>query len=332
MQLPRLQFFRLLWDQGPDLYASLLFTRLACSQASQLRQPAAAGLLRLTAYRYTPCMLVFGGWTTRVRVMGCAREAALAALWLFGCGSRSSALETDIYDPAYSGAGGSSSVAGGSGGPAKAGSNASAGQSSLPTAGTGSGGASADPDPSFAACQKYCAAYAPKCPERLDDPDCVNACVREMSSHDASCRRHGLRTLKCLTPFFKKPELSCDSAVDQALVQCQKHVSAFAECKRGGAPVPEPTEPGPLPGPAPIPATCPSIARGDSSTCFLEYNCPEGLYSVSCYALMSPSDARSYSCTCYWPGGAGVGFTSPGASSPCDYGSQHCGFSSPSLK
>jgi hypothetical protein len=144
-----------------------------------------------------------------------------------------------------------------------------------------------------------------------------------MTSFGEKCQKAGHKALKCLTPVFKKPELSCDVAVNQALTKCAKQVAAFDRCKNGGtAPQPNP-QPDPPDPPEPTPS-CGGTTGGTPEYCYNAYTCPEGVYLATCSLI--PGNA-AFNCSCSYPSGMAQGFTIGSMTPPCDQATQLCGFS-----
>jgi hypothetical protein len=251
----------------------------------------------------------------------------LALLPTLACGSRTSALEQEAYDPdqdPYDSPFGGSSSGGSNNTP-------TAGSINVPSSGSSAGG-STSTSAAPRVCESYCAGYAAKCAVRLEGRDCFSTCVQEMTGFGARCEKLGLKALKCLTPYFKQPELSCDVAVNQALNNCAAPVEAFDDCKGipdEPQPNPQPNpQPQPMPNPTPMPGFCGGTATSTGDYCYTAYTCPEGVYSTTCkWSMMN-----AYDCTCMYPSGAAQGFSLGGNYPPCDYASEVCGFTPAILK
>ncbi|HKY41138.1 MAG TPA: hypothetical protein VJN18_34630 [Polyangiaceae bacterium] len=163
-----------------------------------------------------------------------AISLGLALLPTLACGSRTSALEQEAYDPGQDPYGGRSS--GGSSSVPQAGGN------STPIAGSSVGGSSSS-STATPVCEKYCNAYGPKCSARLEGRDCMAACIQEMTAFGSKCQTLGMNALKCLTPFFQNPAEHCDVAVSNALIKCESQVEGFDDCKD----IPDEPQPNPQP-------------------------------------------------------------------------------------
>jgi hypothetical protein len=288
-----------------------------------------------------------------VRV-GWGINVSLALLFAAGCGSRTSMLDSDAYTdegdddvimPGTGGKGGSTSPmpatggkssSGGSGprggqasrggqpasGGASGGAFPSAGApvgGSFGTAGTGVSTGGSAPTPGTTTqqiCTNYCKGYANTCSVELDGRDCVALCAAEVDGFGKSCQRLGLKAVKCLTPSFQKPNLSCGEATSQGLNRCGAGVNRFQECKRDVAPTPVPTDP--------TPANCDGFASGDGQSCKMGLTCVDGNYTVGCQLLNN----GYYACNCYYPNGATAN-TQVNANGPefaCGTAAQYCGF------
>lgn len=189
----------------------------------------------------------------------------------------------------------------------------------VPTAGTNSGGTgSTTPSPIEQQCQTYCKGYATKCPQKFQDvAECIGTCENELGSTAPACQKQGITALRCLTPFFGNPKLSCDMAIGTGLAKCNNQVNAFKVCSG------EINEPTPTPDPPdPVPVCSGSGAVGPNY-CKSTYTCVDGLYTVSCF---QSAMSTNYDCTCYMPNGTTLpvslgGFMIP----PCDYAATLCG-------
>jgi hypothetical protein len=151
------------------------------------------------------------------------------------------------------------------------------------------------------------------------------------------CTASGVKAIKCLTPFFKDPAVSCDAAVGAALTNCSTQVTRFQQCKGvDSPPQPQPQpqpNPQPQPQPNPVPTSCPGMGEIGPGYCRDVYSCPYGTYSVSCklWSDNGMPGGASYDCTCSMPNG-GQGFMVTAPVPPCGLAAQACGLTAPFLK
>jgi hypothetical protein len=229
-----------------------------------------------------------------------------------GCGSRTSMLDPDAYDPGTDNVsgGGSRTVdpppVGVAGKPSTGGSSVGIGGSSVATGGSSiatsgssstiQGGASGvDPSLSVQICQQYCPGYALQCGKRLNGQPCMPTCEAELDGSGPVCQSLGVQTLICLTPFFGATGEACEPAVNRALTACGAIAAAFTDCKAGGG------KSGPKqPTPFDI-ASCKSAgSAADPSDCKALFSCPNGQYETYC----STSQTGISDCACISPNGS----------------------------
>jgi hypothetical protein len=194
---------------------------------------------------------------------------------------------------------------------------------SLGTGGTGvsTGGSTATPGTTtHTICTSYCKGYSNTCAAELAGRDCIALCAAEVDGYGKTCQKLGIKAVKCLTPSFQKPNLTCGEATSQGLNKCGAAVNRFQECKGNVAPMPVP----PAPPPPPPPSNCSGFASGDSQTCKLGLTCIDGNYNLDCQLL----NTGYYTCNCYFPTGA-TGNTQVSATSTefaCNTAAQYCSF------
>jgi hypothetical protein len=257
-------------------------------------------------------MLVNGGRS------GWARGVSLAAAVVvlgsfsalgFGCGSRTSMLDPDVYgvgtenvgsggtnnnDPTPIGSAGKKPSGGGVIGNGGA------------TSSTGNKGGASGVDPSLAStpCQQYCPGYSSQCPKLLKGQDCTYTCQAELNGYGPNCQALGIQAINCLAPFFSPKGGACDPAVNRALTLCSGIVTAFTSCKGGASPgTPTPT-PTPAGTPARIDVTsCPTMGDvgGPSPECKMLFSCPNGSYET--YCARNQQNPSLTDCTCWGPDG-----------------------------
>ncbi len=234
--------------------------------------------------------------------------AAVISTLGFGCGSRTSMVDSDVYGV------GSDSV--GSGGTNNVDPNPVGSAGKKPTGGglLGNGGATSSPgspggasgvDPSLAlsACQRYCPGYGAQCQKRLKGQDCMPTCQGELDGFGATCQALGIQALDCLAPFFSPKGGACDPAVNRALTMCSGVVTAFEYCKEAMTTGPKMPTPTPTPTPTPIDVTsCPTAGGvGGSTECKMLFSCPNGQYET--YCSPSPQNPNLANCECNSPNG-----------------------------
>ncbi len=252
-------------------------------------------------------MLVNGGRSGRARVGSFA--AAVGVLGListlgFGCGSRTSMLDPDVY-----GVGAENVENGGSinnvtpkpiGTAGKATGGVVLGNGGASSSSGSKGGASGvDPALSIPQCRQYCPGYAAQCQKRLKGQDCLSTCQGELNGSGSTCQMLGILALSCLTPFFSANGGACDPAVNRALTACGPIVDAFEECKTGPA-----TNPAPVGMPTRGDVTsCPSMGGvgGPSPECKMLFSCPNGSYTTYCSS--NRQNPAYTDCVCLGPGG-----------------------------
>jgi hypothetical protein len=250
-----------------------------------------------------------------------------AALVALACGSRTSMLDSDVYlEPGETTGGssaGSHTVAGNSpGGTTTQGGSVNvpiAGTQNMPmpTAGTGS---MPTPSPLLQVCEGYCKGYAAKCPQEFQPgQECVATCMNELSRVDPQCQKTGVGALRCLTPFFANVKVTCEQAIGNGLMKCDKQIEAFKSCSGEDEPSPDP---GPNPDPGPAPA-CPGMGVAGPGYCKTTYSCPAGPFTVSC---QSAGAGDNYDCTCYQPSGTTRQYTvGVAVPDPCRAIASDCG-------
>ena len=208
-----------------------------------------------------------------------------------GCGSRTSALDSDAY-----GVGGSSSASSGIGG----GSSGAGGKAGGQAGTRATAGAPNQPTPTATQCAQYCSGYATTCAQKLKGQNCQQVCAAEIDGFGTACQALGLAAIQCLTPFFNAGNISCDVATNNGLRQCGTTLTNFKSCEGGNqsTPAPAPT-PVPTPTSAPTssdPLACPNMGTYDANSCEYFFTCPEGGYTTICQP--TPDGTAAY-CTCY---------------------------------
>ncbi len=254
-------------------------------------------------------MLVNGGRSGRARVVSFVAAASVFG-WMsvvgFGCGSRTSMLDPDVFGAGTDSVarGGSSNVhptpMGSAGKPASGGVLLGNGG-----AASGSKGGASGLDPSLALtpCQKYCPAYGAQCAKRLKGQDCMPTCQGELNGSGPTCQVLGIQALNCLTPFFSANGGPCDPAVDRALTLCSGIVNAFEDCKKGASIGPkQPTTPPPAPTPGRVDVlSCPTPAVAIGPECKILFSCANGDYET--YCSRNGQNPSLTDCVCTSPNG-----------------------------
>jgi hypothetical protein len=231
--------------------------------------------------------------------------SATGALGLlgFGCGSRTSMLDSDAYSSSGVGGFGNSAGSGNT-----SGSSSKAGSSSDPNA--------VDPRQSASACEKYCKGYRVQCARELGDRDCEVTCAQEVNNNGKQCQTAGIRVLECLAPLFPMsgPSQGCEVVSNRAAAACSAELAKFQNC----APSPKPTNP----GPKRLPDNCTLNEAGSGGDCFRMLECEDGPYLVRC----SPNGNGATQCVCLPPSGQLQSLEYGSVGDACELAANDCGF------
>jgi hypothetical protein len=227
-------------------------------------------------------MAVIGGLGRWVRVLGAGGLLGGIGLVAAACGSRTSALDPEAYEPGDDDDDGTAGKSVSSGGK-----SSGTGGKSISGGGKLSGTGSApgfDPSLAVQPCRQYCPGYGTQCRQRLNGQDCQTACEGEVNGAGQACQALGINALRCLTPFFTPGGLNCDAAVARGLANCGSVVDQFVKCKGGNA-TGGPTTPSMMPAkPArDVNVACNTLVHtGSGTVCDAIFDCSDGPYLVHC--------------------------------------------------